>query len=134
VARNGSKGATKWVGWIYFAAILMLVAGVFQGIVGLTALLNDTVYIISPAFLAFLDLTAWGWVHLLIAVALITGGISLFSGRLWGRILGVVAGASALLTNMVFIATYPLWSIAAIVVNILIIYALVVHGGEAGED
>src|SRR5688572_29694134 len=102
MAKNGSNVATKWVGWVYFAAILMLVAGVFQAIVGLTALLNDTVYLITPEFLAFLDLTAWGWVHLVIALGLLTGGASLFSGRMWGRIIGVVAASLALLTNMIF--------------------------------
>jgi multidrug transporter EmrE-like cation transporter len=33
-------------------------------------------------------------------------------------------------TNMVFAAAYPVWSAIAIAVDVLVIYALVVHGRE----
>jgi hypothetical protein len=67
-------------------------------------------------------------------VLLICAGLGLFAGRLWARLAGVaVAGLSAL-ADLVFVTTYPFWSLTVIFLDILIIYAITVHGGERNLD
>jgi len=122
---------TGWVGWVYFAGIMMMLAGVFQAIAGLAALFKNTVYVTAENNLVAFDFTGWGWVHLIIGIVLFFSAFSVLKGGTWGRMLGsFLAGISAI-AHFAFIAAFPLWSLAIIIVDILIIYALVVHGNEA---
>jgi hypothetical protein len=41
------------------------------------------------------EYTAWGWTHLLLGILLIAAGYAVFSGRVWGRTLGVIVRCSA---------------------------------------
>jgi hypothetical protein len=80
------------------------------------------------------DYTAWGWVHLLVGVLLMVSAAGVLSGNIAARAVGVVlAGLSAVL-NLLFIAAYPLWSTIIITVDVLVIYALTVHGGELADS
>jgi len=52
-------------GWVVFAAVLMMMAGMFGMINGLIALLKDEVYVVGPERLVVFDFTQWGWIHLI---------------------------------------------------------------------
>lgn len=120
-----------WVGWIYFGAFLMFIAGIFQSIAGLAALFKDEVYIVSQNSLLALDYTQWGWVHLTLGVVLILSTVSMVNGNMWGRFVGVLLATLSAIANFAFVSAYPLWSIMIITMDVLIIYALMVHGREA---
>jgi hypothetical protein len=122
---------TRWVGWVYFAGILLVVRAFFQAFLGIVALASPTFFVVTTDNLAVFNFTAWGWVHLVMAVILLTAGFSLFHGGIWGRVVGVVLTALALIANLVFLPAYPIWCVAAIVIDLLVLYALVVHGNEA---
>jgi hypothetical protein len=125
---------TGWVGWVYFAGFVLLINGVFQVIAGLTALLNDKFYAAQQGTLVVFDLTTWGWIHLLFGIVAMCVGTALFSGRAWARFTAVVLASLNLVTYFAFMSEYPLWSGIAMVLNVLVIYALVVHGNEAAVD
>jgi len=38
------------------------------------------------------------------------------------------------LVNLLFIGAYPIWSVLIITVDVLVIYALTVHGRELGSS
>ncbi|HEX7632778.1 MAG TPA: hypothetical protein VF401_00465 [Candidatus Saccharimonadales bacterium] len=130
INRVADQNTTGWVGWIYFAGILMLVRSVFQGFFGIVALSKNTFYLVTQQQLAVFDFSAWGWIHIILAIILLTGGFSLFSGGLWGRIVATFGTALSLVANLIFLPAYPVWSIAAIIIDILVLYALLVHGDE----
>jgi len=110
---------------------MMMLVGTFQVIDGLIALFNDDLYVVRPNGLVVnVDYTAWGWTHLLLGILLIAAGAAVFSGRVWGRTLGVIAAAVSAIVNFGFIPAYPVWSLLIITVDILVIYALIAHGGE----
>jgi hypothetical protein len=122
---------TGWTGWVGFAAIMLILGGSFQAIAGLAAIFKDEVFAVGKSgLLVSIDYTAWGWVHLAIAALLILAGASLFAGRMYGRIVGVLAAMLSAIANVVFIAAYPVWSTIVIAVDVFVIYAIVVHGGE----
>lgn len=127
-AQNNTTG---WVGWVYFAGILMVVRAIFQGFMGLVALTNSNFYVVTSKSLTVLNFTAWGWIHLIMAVVLLTAGFSLFHGGLWGRIVGIIVTALMLASNLIFLPAYPIWCVVAAVVDVVILYALLVHGDEA---
>lgn len=124
---------TGWVGWGYFAGFMMVVMGVLQTIAGLTALLNDQWLVVGPERLLVFDFTTWGWAHLLIGLVVLAAGFSLFQGAKWARFVGVLLAAVSFVANLAYVNTYPIWSITIMVVDVLIIYALTVHGNELGE-
>jgi hypothetical protein len=123
--------ATGWVGWIYFAGIMMMLAGIFQAIAGLVALFQDEIYYVGVNNLLVFDYTGWGWTHLIIGLVLFFSSLSVMAGGMWGRVLGVFLAGLSAIANFGFLAAYPIWSTIIIVVDVFIIYALIVHGHEA---
>jgi hypothetical protein len=130
-ASSYTETEAGWTGWIGFAAIMMVLAGVFQGIAGLVALFKDEVFVVRKTGLVVsVDYTTWGWIHLAIAALLLLAGTSLFAGNMYGRIVGVLVAMLSAVANLVFIAAYPVWSVLIIAVDIFVIYAIVVHGRD----
>jgi hypothetical protein len=122
---------TGWVGWLVFAAVLMILLGALHAIQGLIALLNSEYYLVGPHGLSVhLDYTAWGWVHLIAGVVVLVAGLGVLAGQTWARAIGILVAFVSALANFAFIAAYPVWSCILIALDILIIYALAVHGRE----
>jgi hypothetical protein len=122
---------TAWTGWVVFASFMMLLLGVFQAIQGLVAIFDDGYYRVTQSGLVVnLDYTAWGWTHLLLGVLIVISAVGVLSGNLAARTVAVILAGLSAIANLLFIEAYPLWSIIIITVDILVIYALTVHGRE----
>jgi hypothetical protein len=111
-------------GWAFFAGILLFMIGVFNIIWGLTALLNDTAVTVGQQGLIVWDLTAWGWIHLILGVVLIATGLGLFGGKGWARWMAILFAMLSAFAQIAWMATYPIWSILIITLDIIIIYQL----------
>jgi hypothetical protein len=123
-----------WTGMLGFGATLAIIIGVLHGIAGLTALLNDDYYVVVSEQLAVsLNYTAWGWAHLLFGVVAIAAGYGIIKRRTWGRILGVVFASLSAIVNFGFLNAQPVWSAIVIAFDIVLIWALTVHGNEVAE-
>ncbi|HEY2762703.1 MAG TPA: hypothetical protein VGJ13_01590 [Pseudonocardiaceae bacterium] len=122
---------TGWVGWIFFAGVIMILGGTFQAIAGLVAIFNSSYFLVpSTGLVVNVGYTGWGWVHLVVGILVILAGFGVMTGQTWARVVGVaLAGISAIL-NIAFLAAYPLWSLIVIALDVLVIYALSVHGKE----
>ena len=130
-ARTYASQPTGWVGWIIFAGTMLVILGIFHAIQGLVALFNDSVYLVGPKGLVVnLDYTAWGWIHLIGGIIVILAGASLFAGKMWARILAVLVAAVSAVVNIVFLPAYPIWSTIMIAIDVLVIWAVTVHGSE----
>jgi len=134
VAQHSSGYQSGWIGWIYFAGAMLILDGFFQAVAGLVAILKHSVYVTTSSSLVLLDYTQWGWIHLIVGIFLVLAGIAIFSGRLWGRIVGVIAAILSALASFAFFQAYPLWSLIVIVIDVLVIYAITVHGGEVEAE
>lgn len=111
----------------------MVFVGFFQMLQGLTAILKDTYYVVLPEWIVKVDITQWGWIHLVLGAVVFCAGLALFSGKAWGRVVGVLFAGLSMLANLLFFAAYPWWSAVVIVLDVLVIYALIVHGHEAAN-
>lgn len=126
-----STEMTGWVGWISFAAVMMILVGIFHGVQGLMALFQDEYFLVAKSGLTVhVDYTTWGWIHLIGGIIIVLAGIALFTGRIWARVLGVVLAMISVVVNIGFLAAYPIWCVLMIAVDILVIWALTVHGDE----
>ena len=122
---------TGWAGWLVFASFMMFLVGSFQAIQGLVAIFDDGYYVVRESGLVVeVDYTVWGFVHLILGVLLILCGAGVLTGNVVARGVGVLLAGLSALANMAFIGAYPVWSIMVIIVDVLVIYALTVHGGE----
>lgn len=131
MAKQTSQEVSGWVGWVYFAGLMMTLLGAFQAIAGLVALFKDEVYVATQQNIWILDYTQWGWIHLLAGFLVFFAGVAVMGGKTWGRVIGVLLAGAAAIANFAFVPIYPFWSILMVVVYILVIYALIVHGGDA---
>jgi hypothetical protein len=128
-------GMTGWLGWVAFAGIMMVLLGTFHIIDGLVALFNDEYFLVTRSGLAVsADFTVWGWVHLLGGAVIVAAGIAVFTGRVWARGIGVVVAMSSAVVNLGFLSAFPVWSSLMILIDVLVIWALTVHGGELREE
>lgn len=128
---RGGSGRTTWVGVVLFGGMMVLLVGAFQSVQGLVALLREDYYLVGPRGLVLeVDYSAWGWTHLLIGVVAFGAGMGILIGQMWARVLGIVVAVVSALVNIVFLPAYPIWSTIVIAMDVLVIYALAVHGRE----
>jgi hypothetical protein len=123
-----SQKASGWYGWIAFAAAFMIINGLFGLVVGLAALLKDDFVVISENSLVTFNVSAWGWIHIIFAIALIAIGYSLFRGETWATMLSVVIVGLHMVAQFTFLTAYPVWAVVVIALDALILWALIVHG------
>jgi hypothetical protein len=130
-AYGTEPGPTGWTGWVVFASFMMLLLGTFQAIEGLVAIFDDGYYRVTASGLVVnLDYTAWGWTHLILGVLIIISGVGVLAGNLAARTVAVILAGLSAIANLLFIEAYPVWSVIVITIDVLVIYALTVHGRE----
>ena len=131
--RTGTTTRTGWTGWVAFAGVLMVMLGGLNMLEGLIAIVNNSWVVWTNQNALLIDLKAWGWVQMAIGAVVLLAGVGVFTGNVLARAIGTAACAISLIANFAFIPAYPLWSLTLITMNVLIIWALVVHGGEMRE-
>ena len=133
-ARRASRETSGWaVGLILFAAIMMIMVGVFQALQGLIAIFENEFYAATRNYLFKFDATTWGWIHLILGLVVAFAGWGLLSGRTWARVLAITLAVLSAIANFLFIPYYPFWSLLLITLDVLVIWALAAHGGDLRE-
>jgi hypothetical protein len=128
------REVTGWVGWVVFAAIMMIMVGVFAIIGGFIAIFDDSWG--SGAFGQYANATAnaWGWTTLILGVITLFAAFAVLKGAVWGRTIGVIMSALVAIDHFTTVRGYPIWDFIVIVLCIFVIYALTVHGGELKQQ
>ncbi len=121
------------VGLAAFAGAIMVLIGIFQAFAGLAAIFEDDFFVVAPNYIYDVDVTAFGWIHLILGVILVFAGISIYSGAIWARSVGVLLAILSAVANFFFIPYYPVWSVLIIALCVAVIWALVTYGPERGE-
>jgi hypothetical protein len=125
------RDTSAWaVGWTVFAAVMMIMIGFFHGIAGLVGILEDDLYLLANDYVFSLDVTTWGWVHMIMGVIVALAGFALFRGAVWARTIGVILAVVSVVANFAWLPWYPLWSIIMIAANVFVIWALTAHGRD----
>ena len=110
------------------AATLMMLVGGFQALQGLVAIIDDDVFTVRATYTYDLDVTAWGWGHLILGAILVVSGFFLRSGSATaGGVAIGLAGMSAI-ANFAFVPYYPFWSMLIIAIDVLVIWAIARSG------
>jgi hypothetical protein len=119
-------------GWglVVFAGVMMIILGSFHALEGLTAILKDQFFVSTPNYLISVDVTSWGWIHLIGGVVVALAGFFVFSGAVWARAVGIVLAGLSAIANFLFIPYYPFWSLLMIPLDVFVIWALARHGRQ----
>jgi hypothetical protein len=120
----------RGAGRVMFAATLLLITGVLNIIYGIGALDNANVLVDDKRYV-FSNLNTMGWVMLVVGLIQLTGGISLFGGRTWGRVIGVIGGSVGAITALLSIGgNYPWWSLGIFLLCIYIVRGIFIYGED----
>lgn len=123
---------TGWAGWAIFGGIVLIVAGAIEAIMGLVAILlpASTYFVATGEGILLFDVAGWGWWHLIIGIVMVLVGIFVLRGAGWARWTAVVLVGINAVSQIGLLGVQPWWSLIMIALDVLVIYALVVHGKE----
>jgi len=127
---TGYDEPTGWTGWIAFAGVMMIIGGALNLFYGIVAAVNDEWVVWTNRGDVYLDVSEWGWVHIILGAIVLLAGIGVFSGNILARTVGVIVASVSLIVNFFYIPVYPLWALIVITLDVLVIWALTAHGGE----
>jgi hypothetical protein len=116
----------KWQGWAAMAGILMVIVGGFKAFSGFIGLFNDEWIVRGFNAYFFIDLTALAWWYLLVGLILVLAGLAAMQMKAWGRWVGVIAVGLAMISELMWLPVYPIWSILLITLYFFMIIGLVI--------
>lgn len=129
-----SQQPSSWaIGWIAFAAVMMVLAGIWWITAGIIALVDNNFYVVTNNYVFKFDTTTWGWIHLGFGIVATVAGMYLFTGAVWARIIGVIVAVLAAIVAFAWIPYYPVFAIILVAVSAAVIWALTVHGRDITE-
>ncbi|MBS1676507.1 MAG: hypothetical protein JST08_03890 [Actinobacteria bacterium] len=118
--------------WIAFAGVMMFILGCLDVIWGIAAIANSEIVVVGGRGVMVLDITAWGWVQLILGAVIILTGVGLMTGNTAARWVGVGLVSLNAIMQVVWFSAAPLWALLIIALDVVIIYQLCVNW--YGED
>jgi hypothetical protein len=112
------------LGFSVTAAVLMMVSGLWSFLEGLAALIKGQFFAVSANYVYRINVTGWGWIHVIIGAAVFTVGVFLLMDKLWARVVGVAVACLSAVANFLYIPYSPIWSVVVIALDIFIVWAL----------
>lgn len=117
-------------GWAVFAAVMLLVIGGLDALYGLAAILNNEVVIVGGHGVIVADITTWGWVTLILGIALCLTGAGLLAGMETARWAAVFVIAVGAILALPWFPAAPLWTVLIVVLSVIVVYQLTAHWEE----
>lgn len=121
-------------GWVLFATTVFVIAAVMDVIYGLTAIINNEWIVFAADEVWYLDISAWGWITLIVGVLGLIVAWGVYAGQTWARVVGIIVAALAAISAFIIIPYFPVWGVAILATWVLAIWALAVHGDEVSVD
>jgi hypothetical protein len=118
-------------GWLTFAGIVLIFAGVMRFFDGIWAFRYNGSLPDALQDATFGDnLTTYGWIYVLVGVILVLAGFGVLYKSQFSRWIGIIAAAIGGLSAMAWLPYYPIWSLIYIIIAVVVIMALSVYGGR----
>ena len=126
--------ATGWVAWVLLGAMFLVLLGVLHLGMGLVALFRPEILAGSRSeqLLPGGD-DALATIHIVLGTVAVITGVGLVRGLRWARAIAVVLGGLAGIVNFIYVSEHPVWGVTAMVMAVVVIYAVAAHGGEVAD-
>jgi hypothetical protein len=120
----------RGAGRAMFAATLLLIVGTLNIIYGIGALDDANIFVNDTRYI-FTNLNTMGWVLIVLGAIQLGGGLSLFAGNTFGRVIGVIGASLGAIGALLSIGGhYPWWSLGIFLLCVYIIFGLFAYGRE----
>lgn len=116
----------KGSGWLTFAAIILIVAGIGNFFWGVTAVAYSD-FLIDQ--MLFASMANWGWICLIWGIIQFAAGICIVSKVQWARWFGIISSIVSIIFMLCVIWAFPTLSVVIMTLDVLVIYGLSVYGG-----
>jgi hypothetical protein len=130
MSEYSTQERSGWTGWVVFAGVMMIIAGILWTIVGFVAVFNNDWVVFGREAALFVDISGWGWLHIILGLLMLLAGFLVIQGNLFGRTIAVILAVISIVVNFLWLPVYPIWSIVIIAIDVFVIYAVIVHGRE----
>jgi hypothetical protein len=131
----GRAEVSGWaVGFAWFAASMLILIGAFQFFEGLAAVVENEFFVVGPNYVYEFDVTAWGWIHMILGVVVLIAGWGVFSGKEWARAVGIAVATLVAIAQFFYIPYYPIWAVLIIGLCVVCIWALAAYTSSAAEE
>jgi hypothetical protein len=122
---EGEPAVSGWaIGGVTFAGTMMILIGIFEVLDGIVAIANDDFFLVTRNYTFDLDVSTWGWFHLLLGILIVLSGFYLLAGRAWAGVVAITLAVLSAILNFFFIPYYPWWSLLIIGLNVWVIWAI----------
>ena len=132
-SRGRQVAEGRGYGLLIFASVMLLVAGFWNLIQGITGIARSHVYV-ANAHYVFGGLRSWGWVALILSILLLLAGIGVLIGNQLARWFGVAMLGLDAIAQMFVIPAYPFWSLTIIALDVVALYGLCAYGSRANVE
>jgi hypothetical protein len=127
--RHVRGGMREGYGTIIFASVLLLVLGFFNLIDGIVAIAKSH-FFVGNAHYVVGDLRSWGWTVLILGVLQLLVAAGVVAGNQAARWTAVVLIGLNAIAQMMFLPSYPLWSIMIITLDVVALWGLCAYGSR----
>jgi hypothetical protein len=117
-------------GWILFAGIMLMIAGILNIVYGIAAIDNAKFYAGHTEFVIS-SLKTWGWITLGLGILELIAALSIWRGGVFGALFGIFAASISAIGALLSIPAYPFLSLAVFAIDVLIIYGLATYGARS---
>jgi len=126
--------ARAWSGWIGFAGLMMMILGAIDFFEGLIAVIRGEYYAFTSQGLIIFDTTTWGWLAMIMGVALFLVGLGLTGGAGWARWVAIILLVVNLLGNIGWVGSsdHQIWALTVVALELIVLYALTARWSDAG--
>ncbi len=103
----------------------MLASGLLHVLQGIAAVANDDFFKVPTNLPYDLNVTAWGWVTIVLGLLLALIGYGVLANTTLGRAVAIPVVIFSMISNFAFLPHYPLWAVVLIVFDVFVLWALV---------
>jgi hypothetical protein len=116
-------------GFVTFAGVMIMIAGVLNAIYGIAAI-DKATFFTNNAKYVFADLRTFGWFVLVLGIVQFFAALAIWQGAPWGRWFGVACASVNAILQMLWIPAAPVLAMTILALDIIAIYGLLAYGGR----
>ncbi len=130
-----ANSTSRHSGWVTFAAVMVLIAGLFNVLSGAGAIAeSDSVTAQVQEVLYSIDIKTWGWFWLIVGIAQLITAILLFSRSTIGALMAIFGATVSATFTIFLIFVAPLWAITVLALDLGIIWIISANSEEFETD
>jgi hypothetical protein len=111
-------------GFLLFAAVVMVIVGLFHFFAGLAAVISNDFLIVDGDYAYEVDVTAWGIAHMILGGVITVAGALLLSERTWALIVALILASISAVSGFLSIPNNSAWAILIVALDIGVIWAI----------